>query len=55
MHRDRAAMIRFAFFLCTILCAPFAWAQYKLPTVDEALAISSNTGRPVFAMAGRET
>lgn len=30
-------------------------AQIKLPTVDEALEISSKTGRPIFAMAGQET
>ena len=30
-------------------------AQIKLPTVDEALELSSKTGRPIFAMAGQET
>ncbi len=32
-----------------------AFAQTKLPTVDDALKLSAATGRPVFAMAGRET
>jgi hypothetical protein len=32
-----------------------AFAQIKLPTVDEALELSSKTGRPIFAMAGQET
>jgi hypothetical protein len=32
-----------------------ALAQIQLPTVDEALEISSKTGRPIFAMAGQQT
>lgn len=31
------------------------WAQMKLPTVEEALELSSQTGRPIFAMAGQKT
>ena len=40
-----------------LLLAPLtvASAQVKLPTVDEAQALSMKTGRPIFAMAGRET
>ncbi len=30
-------------------------AQTKLPTVEEATKKSQQTGRPIFAMVGRET
>lgn len=38
-----------------ILLTNDALAQMKLPTLDEAQTISSQTGRPIFAMAGQET
>ena len=34
---------------------PSVLAQSKLPSVDEAVKISKQTGKPVFAMAGQET
>ena len=30
-------------------------AQTQLPTLQEALKISQETGKPIFAMAGRKT
>ncbi len=32
-----------------------AWAQIQLPTLDQAIDISQRTGRPILAMAGRQT
>ncbi|MEE2935844.1 MAG: hypothetical protein VYA84_07590 [Planctomycetota bacterium] len=43
-------LLSVAFFL-----ASDAIAQVKLPTLDEALARSSQTGQPIFAMAGQKT
>jgi hypothetical protein len=43
------------------LTAGLAWvglisqAGAQLPTIDEALAISQKTGRPIFALAGNKT
>lgn len=37
------------------LLATEVLAQVKLPTLDEALELSSRTGRPIFAMAGQKT
>ncbi|MFT5524152.1 MAG: hypothetical protein ACI9G1_005867 [Pirellulaceae bacterium] len=37
----------------TTLLSATAYAQ--LPTVEEALEISKQTGRPIFALAGQET
>ena len=49
-------MYRFFILLAVGLClASDAIAQVKLPTLDEALARSSQTGQPIFAMAGQET
>ncbi len=45
----------FGFIAIGLLVAPDVPAQIKLPTVDEALELSSQTGRPIFAMAGQET
>jgi hypothetical protein len=42
-------------FAFALLGLSVAFAQIKLPTVDEALELSSKTGRPIFAMAGQET
>ncbi|MGB0599430.1 MAG: hypothetical protein ACPGLY_22320 [Rubripirellula sp.] len=38
-----------------LFLASDATAQVKLPTLDEALARSSQTGQPIFAMAGQKT
>jgi hypothetical protein len=38
-----------------LFLASNATAQVKLPTLDEALARSSQTGQPIFAMAGQKT
>ena len=35
--------------------AAAANAQTKLPTLEDARALSQQTGRPILAMAGRET
>lgn len=32
-----------------------AWGQAKLPTREQAVALSEATGRPIFAVAGQET
>ena len=32
-----------------------AQAQTQLPTLEDALKTSRETGRPIFALAGRET
>lgn len=43
--------------LGALLVGPLAVAsaQIKQPTVENAMAVSQQTGRPIFAMAGRET
>ena len=41
--------------LTIVLNVVAAQAQEGLPTLDEALAISQKTGRPILAMAGRKT
>lgn len=41
--------------LVTLSSVAVAQAQEGLPTLDEALAISHKTGRPILAMAGQKT
>ena len=41
--------------ICAILGGAVAHAQSQLPTVDQAIALSQKTGRPIFAMAGQKT
>ena len=53
--RNRTAYYVAAIAAVVSLSESVLLAQPKLPTVDEALAISQKTGRPIFAMAGRET
>ncbi len=48
-------MIRVVCSLSLMFVSTIAFAQFKLPTVDEALKISAETGKPIFAMAGQET
>ena len=49
-------MTRLAFsVLGALLATCVASAQTQLPTVDEALKLSGETGRPIFAMAGQKT
>ena len=55
MLRNRTAYYVAAIAAVVSLSESVLLAQPKLPTVDEALAISQKTGRPIFAMAGRET
>ncbi len=41
--------------IVTLASAGIAAAQTELPTLEEAQALSQRTGRPILAMAGRET
>lgn len=41
--------------LACVSVSASAVGQTNLPTVDEALAISQKTGRPILAMAGTKT
>jgi hypothetical protein len=43
------------FILALSLLASQGRAQSQLPTLDQALKMSQETGRPIFAMAGQKT
>ena len=49
--------MKFTACLLTLLLLPVGLvsAQTKQTSVEKALDISSNTGRPIFVMAGQET
>jgi len=52
MNRRIAAAMGMISTLCLIASAQ---AQEGLPSMEEAMAISQKTGRPILAMAGRKT
>ncbi len=48
-------MLRVLIASITVLLVVPAWAQARLPTLDEALELSRASGRPILAMAGQKT
>ena len=47
--------LQFAIIVALSVLASQGRAQTQLPTLEEALKISKETGRPIFAMAGQKT
>lgn len=47
--------LRFAIMVALGVVASQGRAQTQLPTVEEALKFSKETGKPIFAMAGQKT
>jgi|Marorgknorr_s2lv_3_1036020.scaffolds.fasta_scaffold260085_1 hypothetical protein len=47
--------LKFAMIVALGAMATEGRAQTQLPTLDQALKISRETGKPIFAMAGQKT
>lgn len=47
--------LKFVMMVALSLVASQGRAQTQLPTLEEALKISKETGKPIFAMAGQKT
>ena len=46
---------RFAIMVALSVLASQGRAQTQLPTLEGALKVSNETGKPIFAMAGQKT
>ena len=47
--------LKFAIMVALSFFASQGRAQSQLPTLEDALKISRETGKPIFAMAGQKT